>query len=136
MTSCELDLGRTSALHDPSDNEGLTLTWITYWKNLEGLQAFAASTAHRFGEINYQKKKYPFLGVMHETFHAPKGCWETINYNMPPWGLAKIADRLGTLRQTTSESRHSNMFSRMHNNQAIAELRAKSVGKSEDALYF
>ena len=71
---------------------------------------------------------------MHETFHAPKGCWETMNYNMPPWGLAKIADRLGTLRQTTSESKHSTMFNRMRNNQAIAERKAKRISESKDAL--
>jgi hypothetical protein len=87
MTSCGPDLGRTTALHDPSDTEGMTLIWLSYWKSLEGLHTFSTSAAHRVGEVNYHKNNYEYLGIMHETFHAPKGSWETMNFNMPPWGL-------------------------------------------------
>jgi hypothetical protein len=65
------------------------MTWLSYWKNLEGLGGFATSAAHRLGAVNYEKKKYPNMGIMHETYHAPKGHWETIYDNMPPWGLGK-----------------------------------------------
>ena len=81
------DLGRTATLFDISDGEGLTTFWISYWKDLKGLQAFATSFAHRLGQDAYIAKKFPYMGVMHETYHSPKGSWETIYDNVPPLGL-------------------------------------------------
>ncbi|KAL9027538.1 MAG: hypothetical protein Q9196_003956 [Gyalolechia fulgens] len=63
--------------------------WISYWKDLKGLQKFSEGAAHRLGQNMYNSKKLPFVGIMHETYYAPKGCWETIYDNMPPWGLGK-----------------------------------------------
>ena len=83
------DLGRTATLFDISDGEGLTTFWISYWKDLKGLQAFATSSAHRLGQDAYIAKKFPYMGVMHETYHSPKGSWETIYDNVPPLGLGE-----------------------------------------------
>jgi len=83
------DLGRTATLFDISDSEGITTFWISYWKDLKGLQEFATSSAHLSGQNAYLKKKYPYMGVMHETYHSPKGSWETIYDNVPPLGLGK-----------------------------------------------
>lgn len=84
-----LDLGRTATLFDISDKEGITTFWISYWKDLKGLQEFSTSSSHRLGQNAYLKKKFPYMGIMHETYHSPKGCWETIYDNMPPLGLGK-----------------------------------------------
>lgn len=83
------DLGRTATLFDISDNEGITTFWISYWKDLKSLQEFANSSAHRLGQDAYLKKKFPYMGIMHETFHSPKGSWETIYDNVPPLGFGK-----------------------------------------------
>ncbi|KAF2642642.1 hypothetical protein P280DRAFT_385428, partial [Massarina eburnea CBS 473.64] len=77
-------LGHTGTLRDTTDSEGITMTWLSYWKNVEGLRDFAKSSIHQFGVVNYNKKKYPYMGIMHETYHAPSGHWETIYGNMPP----------------------------------------------------
>ena len=84
-----LDLGRSETLFDISDIEGITTFWISYWKDLKGLQEFATSPAHSLGQIAYLKKKFPYMGVMHETYHSPKGAWETIYDNVPALGLGK-----------------------------------------------
>lgn len=87
------DLGRTATLFDISDSEGITTFWISYWKDLKGLQEFATSSAHSLGQNAYLKKKYPYMGVMHETYHSPKGSWETIYDNVPRLGLGKWSFR-------------------------------------------
>ncbi len=83
------DLGRTATLVDYSDSERTPTIWLSYWKDLKGLQEFSASATHRLGQNNYNAKKYPYKGVMHETFYAPKGCWETIYDDFPPQGLGQ-----------------------------------------------
>ena len=88
-----LDLGRSETLFDISDTEGITTFWISYWKDLNGLQEFATSPAHSLGQNAYLKKKFPYMGVMHETYHSPKGAWETIYDNVPALGLGKWKSR-------------------------------------------
>lgn len=83
------DLGRTATLVDYSDSERTPTIWLPYWKGLKGFQEFSASAAHRLGQRNYNAKKCPYMGNMHETFYAPKGCWETIYDEFPPWGLGQ-----------------------------------------------
>ncbi|KAL8804715.1 MAG: hypothetical protein Q9182_002407 [Xanthomendoza sp. 2 TL-2023] len=83
------DLGRTATLVDFSDSDRPPTIWISYWKDLIGLQKFSEGAAHRLGQNMYNSKKLPFVGIMHETYYAPRGCWETIYDNMPPWGLGK-----------------------------------------------
>ena len=83
------DLGRTATLFDLSDAEGITTFYISYWRDLKGLQEFATSSAHRLGQNAYLAKKFPYMGIMHETYHSPKGSWETIYDNMPPTGFGE-----------------------------------------------
>lgn len=83
------DLGRTATLFDISDHEGITTFWISYWKDLKALQEFATSSAHRLGQDAYLRKKFPYMGIMHETYNSPKGSWETISDNVPPLGFGK-----------------------------------------------
>ncbi|KAL8728035.1 MAG: hypothetical protein Q9181_005485 [Wetmoreana brouardii] len=84
-----LDLGRTATLVDYSDSERTPTIWLSYWRDLKGLQEFSTSAAHRLGQNNYHAKKYPYMAIMHETFYAPKGCWEAIYHEFPPWGLGQ-----------------------------------------------
>ncbi|MCJ1462835.1 hypothetical protein MMC07_001438 [Pseudocyphellaria aurata] len=113
-------LGRSATLFDISDGEGITTFWISYWKDLKGLQGFATSSAHRLGQNAYLKKRFPYMGIMHETYHSPKGSWETIYDNTPPLGFGKakyviekgpddfeLRDTLKPIEITTT------MFSRM-----------------------
>lgn len=120
-------------------------TYLSYWKDLKGLHDFAGANAHRLGAINYNKNKYPHMGIMHETYHAPRGQWETIAHNMTPWGLSKlkfsssgsdldimdayccdhidaVAEQLQTFRPASTGIEHSTMFERMRRN-AARELR-------------
>ena len=85
------DLGRTATLFDLSDVEGITTFYISYWRDLKGLQEFATSSAHRLGQNAYLAKKFPYMGIMHETYHSPNGSWETIYDNMPPTGFGEPA---------------------------------------------
>ena len=88
------DLGRTATLFDLSDVEGITTFYISYWRDLKGLQEFATSSAHRLGQNAYLAKKFPYMGIMHETYHSPKGSWETIYDNMPPTGFGESASQM------------------------------------------
>ena len=82
------DLGRTAPLI--SDTEGgMTIIWMTYWKDLEGLRDFAAGDAHRKGWNAYLSKQFPNLGIMHETYNVSNGNWESIYHNFPVFGLGK-----------------------------------------------
>ena len=76
-------------MYDISDGEGITTFWLSYWKDLKGLQEFATSSAHRVGQNAYLAKKLPYMGILHETYHSPKGSWETIYDNVPPLGLGR-----------------------------------------------
>ena len=88
------DLGRSATLFDLSDAEGITTFYISYWRDLKGLQDFATSSAHRLGQNAYLAKKFPYMGIMHETYHSPKGSWETIYDNMPPIGFGESAGQM------------------------------------------
>jgi hypothetical protein len=55
--------------------------WISYWRSLEDLQAFAQAEAHQKGLKWYMKGKHPSIGIMHETYVVPAGNWETIYHN-------------------------------------------------------
>jgi hypothetical protein len=71
------------------EHGGMTMVWITYWKNLEGLRDFAAGDAHRALQMPWLASAYPYLGIMHETFLVPKGNWETIYHNFQPFGMGE-----------------------------------------------
>ena len=65
------------------------MAWITYWKSVEKLQAYAQSETHRKGMQWFSKNKRPFLGIIHETYVVPAGNWETIYLNCTPFGLGR-----------------------------------------------
>ncbi|TVY12661.1 Monooxygenase [Lachnellula arida] len=113
-------IGRTATLADTSDSEGTTTVWISYWKNVKGLHDFAATAAHRLGQDRYTAGKYPYVGVMHELYHAPKGSYETIYGNFRPWGLGATKVIVGeeegrlTFKDTlVPNQKGSNMYTRM-----------------------
>lgn len=76
---------------------GNALVTISYWKDIEHLHAFAQGPTHRLGWDWWaaQNKKYPHLGIMHETYAVPKGAWENIYQNCHPLGMGE-----STLLQT------------------------------------
>ncbi|KAF1950140.1 hypothetical protein CC80DRAFT_554600 [Byssothecium circinans] len=84
-------LGSSDILFDMSDKQSTTLVFLTYWKDLAGLQKFAECPAHRIGWDAFNANKYPYMGMMHECYHAPKGHWETIYHNMRPFGMADMS---------------------------------------------
>ncbi|EPE36452.1 hypothetical protein GLAREA_05790 [Glarea lozoyensis ATCC 20868] len=116
-------LGRSATLFDTSDSQGVTAFWLSYWKDLEGLQKFATSAAHNLGRNAYNAGKYRYMGIFHETYYSPKGCWETIYGNMPPIGLGKIMEKVdmgsegvGLVETLRKNMKGSTMYSRMGRN--------------------
>ncbi|CAK7270308.1 hypothetical protein SEPCBS119000_004022 [Sporothrix epigloea] len=70
-----------------------TILLVLYFRNLEGLQRFAGSTAHReayswlrqvtmLGDNNEQR--YPHLSAFHETFVVAAGGYESLYINTAP----------------------------------------------------
>ncbi|KAL9601155.1 MAG: hypothetical protein Q9179_002959 [Wetmoreana sp. 5 TL-2023] len=84
-------LGKTPTLIATEEDCTNTLVWISYWRSLEDLHSFARGETHRAGWDWYSKeqKKYPHIGIQHETYLAPKGHWENIAYNFRPFGIGK-----------------------------------------------
>jgi hypothetical protein len=84
-----IDLGKTSTLFITEEESGNSMIWISYWKSLEGLEAFSLADSHRVGFELFEKgkKKYPHCGIMHETYSVPKGHWETIYGNFKLFGF-------------------------------------------------
>lgn len=58
---------------------------------MESLHAFAQGPAHRAGWNwwNRTVKQHPHIGIMHEVYAAPKGHWENIYVNCPPFGMGE-----------------------------------------------
>lgn len=75
--------------------------WLSYWTDIDKLQRFATSAAHRFAQNGYATGKYSHMGIMHETYKAPRGSWETIYHNMPPSALGKMGTNKHTSRFKT-----------------------------------
>ncbi|PGH12780.1 hypothetical protein AJ80_06604 [Polytolypa hystricis UAMH7299] len=80
-------LGKSSMLVASEEKGGITFLWLTYWKTLEGLRDFAAGDSHRTVQMQWLAKQYPYLGIMHETYHSPSGSWENIYHDFQPFGL-------------------------------------------------
>lgn len=83
------DLGKTSSLIATDDGTNNAISVISYWKSIEGLQAFAQGDQHRKGWDWYLKLKHANFGIMHETYVVPAGMWENISVNMKPFGLGE-----------------------------------------------
>ena len=84
------DLGKSSDLTMATAGGNVTST-ISYWKDIEHLQAFANGPSHRLGLDWWasESKKYPHIGIMHETFAVPKAAWENIYHNFQPVGMCE-----------------------------------------------
>lgn len=84
-------LGKSSTLIATDEDCGNTMCWLSYWRDLDSLQAFANSSVHQKGMVWLTKiglKEFPSIGLMHETYHVPQGHWETISLNTRPFGIA------------------------------------------------
>jgi hypothetical protein len=76
-----------------NDDQGKTLVWLSYWKTLAGLHAFAHAEAHKEGWVWWDRgagKKYPHIGIAHEVYEVPAGSWENIYHNFRPFGMCKL----------------------------------------------
>ncbi|KAF2106888.1 hypothetical protein BDV96DRAFT_617097 [Lophiotrema nucula] len=71
------------------DDKGKTMMWLSYWKTLDGLHAFANEGSHLQGMVWWEKvvDKYKFTGLMHEVYEVPAGNWENVSANFRPFGL-------------------------------------------------
>jgi len=72
------------------ENEGQTFIWLSYWRDPEGLQKFAASATHRLTAAKYESGKWPTFGIMHETYYSKKDGYETIYDNFPAFGMGEF----------------------------------------------
>ncbi|KAE9379470.1 hypothetical protein N431DRAFT_327642 [Stipitochalara longipes BDJ] len=84
-------IGKTGTLLSTDVENTNSTAWISYWRSLEHLQAFAQAEAHQKGFQWYMKGKHPSIGIMHETYVVPAGNWETIYHNFVPFGLGELA---------------------------------------------
>ena len=97
-------LGNTPAMVAEEDRDGSsgirnnygagkTLLYLSYWKSLAGLQAFAKAAPHMEGFMWWEKgavTRFPHIGIMHETYEVPAGNWENIYHNCKPFGISKF----------------------------------------------
>ncbi|KAH6669291.1 hypothetical protein B0J14DRAFT_657385 [Halenospora varia] len=84
-------LGKTTGLKTSNLESNNATIWISYWKNLESVERFAQGPAHKKGWDLFRQtsKKYPHIGILHETYAVPKGHWETIYVNFLPFGMGQ-----------------------------------------------
>ena len=87
-------MGRTRTMVEVADTEAITMTWLTYWTDIDKLQKFATSVSHRLGQNAYGTGRYNHVGIMHETYKVPKGSWESVYLNMRPFGLGAYPNSL------------------------------------------
>ncbi|KAL8878910.1 MAG: hypothetical protein Q9192_008346, partial [Flavoplaca navasiana] len=74
-----------------------TILNISYWHSLTHLHAFAQSPAHRSGWdwwSSQARKRYPHLGIMHETYEAAKGRWENVYDGFGPVGMGALTRKV------------------------------------------
>ena len=86
----KIDLGKANTMPMATAG-GNALMTISYWKDIEHLHAFAHGPTHRLGWDWWaaENKKYPHLGIMHETYAVPEGGWENIYHNFQPFGMGE-----------------------------------------------
>jgi len=86
-------LGVTSWLNASQRSTNSEIMEVCYFRTVEGLHAFAHSDYHRaaWAWWNKNHKQNPHLSIYHETYHVPKGHWETIYINSHISHLATAA---------------------------------------------
>jgi hypothetical protein len=97
-------LGTSSWLSASQRSAGNETMQVYYFRDLEGLLKFAKSEYHAKAWAWYNKvgaKKYPYLTIYHETFHVPKGHWETVYVNSHINNLASATVK--TINEKTGE---------------------------------
>ena len=79
----------TSWLNSSDRATGSEIMMVCYFSSTEGLHAFAHSPFHRKGWSwwTHNTRKYPYLSIFHETYHVPKGNWESIYVNSHASGI-------------------------------------------------
>jgi hypothetical protein len=89
LLSFTLVLGKTATLRANDREFDNSMCWISYWKSVDHLLAFAHGSAHRKGWDMYLKliKEHKHLGLMHELYAVPKKHWETMYHNYEPFGF-------------------------------------------------
>lgn len=78
---------------------GRTTLMLQYWRSLDHLLAYARArdSEHLPGWRNYNERvrKSGVVGVWHETYVIKPGAYENVYVQMPPFGLARIAQKHG-----------------------------------------
>jgi len=89
-------LGMTTWLNASVRSTGSELQQVAYFKNVDGLHAFAHDKLHReaWDWWNSTVAEHAHLSIYHETYDVPKGHWETIYANSHPSGLASTTHKI------------------------------------------
>ena len=78
-------LGQTS--YTRNDERGaIETTFVSYWRSIEDLHAFAHTGLHRDTWLWWEKnlKRMDAVGINHEIFLAEPGAWENVYVNFQP----------------------------------------------------
>lgn len=81
-------LGQTS--YERKDERGAReFVFISYWRSIEDLHAFAHSGLHRETWLWWEKnvKEMGYCGINHEIYEAEPGAWENVYVNFQPTQL-------------------------------------------------
>ena len=85
-------LGKTDPLLSTSAAHGANAMFvISYWKSPAHLAEFGKASMHLASRNWFGKYSttYPHIGIMHEAYESPAGCWENIYKHFPPFGFAQ-----------------------------------------------
>lgn len=65
---------------------GVEFMFLSYWRSIEDLHAFAHAPLHREAWTWWEKtiKAHGFIGVNHEIYEADRGHWENVYVNFQP----------------------------------------------------
>lgn len=68
---------------------GMEFLFLSYWRSIEDLHAFAHAPLHREAWTWWEKtvKAHGFIGINHEIYEAEAGHWENVYVNFQPTGL-------------------------------------------------
>ena len=82
-------LGQTSWLNSNNRHTNSEIMQVCYFRTVEGLHNFSHSQYHRNGWNWWNKnfKQFSHMSIFHETYHVPKGHWESIYVNSHQSGI-------------------------------------------------